>query len=202
MFKGHHIIAKPGRVGGWVSTHLKKICSSNWKSSRNRGENKTCLKPLLGCPWKLVTIVSKLVYNLLEVFFDFYDLIFTSSITSPARGKMYKHMCQGLNSLYFHIIGDGHQPNSRGLYNNYKDSLLKVGWPSPIEGVDRPWHTCDVYDDRVSGYWKGSIQEFVKIGGSVDRWSINRFAGRNQPTWKTVVRIWWWGVVCKTTLFS
>ena len=27
-----------------------------------------------------------------------------------------KHMCQGLNSLYFHIIGDGHQPNSRGLY--------------------------------------------------------------------------------------
>ena len=22
-------------------------------------------------------------------------------------------MCQGLNSHYFHIIGDGHQPNSR-----------------------------------------------------------------------------------------
>ena len=32
----------------------------------------------------------------------------------------------------FHIIGDGHQPNSRGLYTHYKDSLLKVGWPSPI----------------------------------------------------------------------
>ena len=28
---------------------------------------------------------------------------------------------------YFHIIGDGHQPNSRGLYTHYKDSLLKVG---------------------------------------------------------------------------
>ena len=41
------------------------------------------------------------------------------------------HMCQGLNSHYFHIIGDGHQPNSRGLYTHYKDSLLKVGWPSP-----------------------------------------------------------------------
>ena len=27
----------------------------------------------------------------------------------------------------------------RGLYTNYKDSLLKVGWPSPIQGVDRPW---------------------------------------------------------------
>ncbi len=27
-------------------------------------------------------------------------------------------MCQGLNSHYFHIIGDGHQPNSRGLYTH------------------------------------------------------------------------------------
>ncbi len=37
-----------------------------------------------------------------------------------------KNMCQGLNSHYFHIIRDGHQPNSRGLYiyiyNHYKDS--------------------------------------------------------------------------------
>ncbi len=40
-----------------------------------------------------------------------------------------------LNSHYFHIIGGGHQPNSRGLYPNYKDSLLKVGWPSPIQQV-------------------------------------------------------------------
>ena len=29
-------------------------------------------------------------------------------------------------------ILDGHQPNSWGLYTHYKDSLLKVGWPSPI----------------------------------------------------------------------
>ena len=27
------------------------------------------------------------------------------------------------------------QPNSRGLYTHYKDSLLKVGWPSPIQPV-------------------------------------------------------------------
>ena len=33
-----------------------------------------------------------------------------------------EHLCQGLNSHYFHIIGDGHQPNSRGLYTHYKDS--------------------------------------------------------------------------------
>ena len=31
------------------------------------------------------------------------------------------------NEDYFHIIGDGHQPNSRGLYTHYKDSYLKVG---------------------------------------------------------------------------
>ena len=32
----------------------------------------------------------------------------------------------GLNSHYFHIIGDGHQPNSRGLYTHYKDSLAQM----------------------------------------------------------------------------
>ena len=35
----------------------------------------------------------------------------------------------------FPYKGDGHQPNSRGLYTHYKDSLLKVGWPSPIQRV-------------------------------------------------------------------
>ena len=34
----------------------------------------------------------------------------------------------GLNSHYFHIIVDGHQPFCRGLYTYYNDSLLKVGW--------------------------------------------------------------------------
>ena len=43
------------------------------------------------------------------------------------------HMCQGLNSHYFHIIGDGHQPNGRRLYTHYKDSgfLLKGGMTIP-----------------------------------------------------------------------
>ena len=37
-------------------------------------------------------------------------------------GSMYGiYMCHGLNSHYFHIMGDGHQPNSRGLYTHYKD---------------------------------------------------------------------------------
>ena len=32
---------------------------------------------------------------------------------------------QGLNSHYFHMIGDGHQPNSRGLYTHHKDSYSR-----------------------------------------------------------------------------
>ena len=35
---------------------------------------------------------------------------------------MLAYVRSGLNSHYFHIIGDGHQPNSRGLYTHYKDS--------------------------------------------------------------------------------
>ena len=40
-------------------------------------------------------------------------------------------MCQGLNPHYFHIMGDGHQPNTRGLYTHYQDSLLKGGMTIP-----------------------------------------------------------------------
>ena len=36
-------------------------------------------------------------------------------------------MRSGLNSHYLHIIGDGHQPNSRGLYTHYKDSVPTKG---------------------------------------------------------------------------
>ena len=38
------------------------------------------------------------------------------------KGNIYIYVCQGLNSHYFHIVGDGHQPNSRGLFTHYKDS--------------------------------------------------------------------------------
>ena len=40
----------------------------------------------------------------------------------PTSQTISCYLCQGLNSHYFHIIGDGHQPNSRGLYTHYKDS--------------------------------------------------------------------------------
>ncbi len=52
---------------------------------------------------------------------------------------IYNHMCQGLNSHYFHIIGDGHQPNSRGLYTHHKDSYLR--WDDHPQYSDFwPWH--------------------------------------------------------------
>ena len=47
----------------------------------------------------------------------------------PSRSAT--HVPGSINSHYFHIIGDGHQPNSRGLYTHYKDSVIKGG-RSPI----------------------------------------------------------------------
>ena len=38
--------------------------------------------------------------------------------------------------LFPYIIGDGDQPNSRGLCTHYKDSLLKVGWPPNTRSLD------------------------------------------------------------------
>ncbi len=47
------------------------------------------------------------------------------------QSYIHPYVRSGLNSHYFHIIGDGHQPNSRGLYTHYKDSLLKGGMTIP-----------------------------------------------------------------------
>ena len=48
-------------------------------------------------------------------------------------------MCHCLNSLYFHIIGDGHQPNNRVFYTNYKDSYWR--WDDHPQYSDFwPWH--------------------------------------------------------------
>ena len=50
-------------------------------------------------------------------------------------------MCAGIQTpIYGPMVGDGHQPNSRGLtYTHYKDSLLKVGWVYPQYKQFRPW---------------------------------------------------------------
>ena len=60
--------------------------------------------------------------------------LYCAKTPPPEAGALYSvtdvdfvRIVRCLNSHYFHIIGDGHQPNSRGLYTHYKDSLLKVG---------------------------------------------------------------------------
>ena len=69
----------------------------------------------------------------------------TSHVFSQCLVFHLMHMCQGLNYHYFHIIGDGHQPNSRGLYTHYKDSLLKGGMTIPnIATFDH-----GTYDDHL-----------------------------------------------------
>ena len=44
------------------------------------------------------------------------------------------HICAGVDQLPLLPDNGGweNQPKSRGLYTHYRDSLLKVGWPSPI----------------------------------------------------------------------
>ena len=85
-----------------------------------------------GFPW--VCLTSTLATN--EAPFTFIAVVLRTVPLQPWRcGSQYQqmdigttrsqfcwqiHMCQGLNSHYFHIIGVGHQPNSRDLYtHNY-----------------------------------------------------------------------------------
>ncbi len=54
-------------------------------------------------------------------------------------------MCDRVDQLPFFPHGrDGHQPNSRGLYTHYEDSLLKVGWVYPQYKEFRLWHIYGV----------------------------------------------------------
>ena len=51
-------------------------------------------------------------------------------------------LCQGLNSHYFHIIGDDHQPNSRDLYTHYKDSYYatSINFKEEVLSDDEKWY--------------------------------------------------------------
>ena len=60
-----------------------------------------------------------------------------------------------INSHYSHILGDGHQPNSRSLHTHYKDSgfLWKVGWvyPQDRELINPGTYVLDVYPHFLQG---------------------------------------------------
>ena len=58
-----------------------------------------------------------------ESSFDLSSLRCSQKMATTFSLRIFKaYMCQGLNSHYFHIIGNGHQPKSRGLYAHYKAS--------------------------------------------------------------------------------
>ena len=62
----------------------------------------------------------------------------------PIKDKLVLYVPGSKLPLFAYIIWDGHQPNSRGVYTHYKDSLLKVkvGWIYPQYKDFRPWHIC------------------------------------------------------------
>ena len=71
--------------------------------------------------------------------------------------------CQGLNSHYFHIIGDGHQPNSRayvGVYTPIIRIPIKGGMTIPnIRSLDCGTNgTVDGSEIRHSIIYDGFLQ--------------------------------------------
>ena len=122
------IIAKlffVGRVSfGWFM-----IFKNTWSRSKKNTLDVCVTKGMTYSSWFCqIHVVSSYLSPL-------WDKVSSDQLTPVAA-----YVRSGLNSHYFHIIGDGHQPNSRGLYTHYKDSLLKVGWPSPTKRDFWPWH--------------------------------------------------------------
>ncbi len=50
-------------------------------------------------------------------------------------------MCWGLNSHWFPVIGDGHHPNSRGVYIDCSVTIPYKSGGMTIPNIEfRPWH--------------------------------------------------------------
>ena len=83
-----------------------------------------------------------------------------------------KHMCWGLKLPLFSYGKDGHQPYIVGFYIPIKriPGLLKVGWPSPIQGV----------------FWKLYSFLFILVMQSdIAMVLISAYAGDRQPERRT-----------------
>ena len=86
-----------------------------------------------------------------------------AEITPKCDEEVARYMCQGLNSHFFHIIGYGHQPNSRGLYTHYKDSYFSGGI-FPIPKKSRL---------LTMAHMKVEFRDFVFEGLSLNFWCIH-----------------------------
>ena len=67
---------------------------------------------------------------------------------TPIWGRFPVYVPGSINSHYFHIIGDGHQPNSRGLYTHEIRIPIKGGMTIPIiRSLD-----CGTFEGRFPLY--------------------------------------------------
>ena len=57
---------------------------------------------------------------------------------TASQANLINHMCWGLNSHWFLVVGDGHQPNSRVYIPILRIPVIQGGMSlSPIEGVEK-----------------------------------------------------------------
>ena len=83
---------------------------------------KSCLSPILCIPFQ------KSLHRCKKRFpFQKEIEYFENDPPLVSKKLMVEYMCRGLNSHYFHIIGDSHHPNSMGL--------LIIRWDAPIPNI-------------------------------------------------------------------
>ena len=83
-------------------------------------------------------------------------------VTCPLKNKM----CQGLNSHYFHIIRDGHQPNSRGNIPIIRIPI-KGGMTIPNiatfdHGTNGSWKTGFLFDKKKGPFKKVTFVNILR----------------------------------------
>ena len=99
-------------------------------------------------------------------------------------------MCWCLNPL-FSCGRDGHQPYSRALYTNYKDSLSKLGWPSEYEEF-RPWHIFGNVFGLKGSFKTSDALWYFHVGIVVEkkRYSTERHGQNIKPPCKLMFFFW------------
>ena len=108
-------------------------------------------------------------------------------------------------TLFPYIIGDGHQPNSRGLYTHYKHSLLKVGDPGTYALYDywwvfhrnlhivwqfNGWHPYPLKDPPIQNWQGGRLRD--KDANKPRCWGTQQI--RNMKVKKLVILVYDWGI--------